>query len=221
MPSSQPAEPPPTRPCVVGLTGGLASGKSSVARLLSEKGVPVIDADVVVHDLYSPGGKGAEAVARIFGSGVLDPQGGVDRGKLSGRVLRDPEMRLALERAIHPLVRHEFARWLDSLDDAPVAVVEAALLVETGSYRQYDLLMVVTCSIDQQLSRAVDRGVPEDKARHLIEAQLPLDAKCALADVVVDNGGATEDLEREVDRAWSEALRLCGEKRNSVTVYDL
>ena len=209
---SQSEEPRSSKACVVGLTGGLASGKSTVAKILSQNGVPVLDADVVVHDLYKPGAEGAEAVARIFGSGVLDTAGGVNRKILGGRVLRDQELRLALEAAIHPLVRKAMARWIDDLGDVPTAVVEAALMVETGSYRAYDVLVVTYCSRDQQLERALARGVPEERALSILEAQLPLDEKRRVAQVVVDNTGDLEDLAKEVARAWVEVLRLCREK---------
>ena len=133
---------------------------------------------------------------------------------LGGRVLRDRDLRLALERAIHPLVRQQISRWLDDLGPVPVAVVEAALLVETGSYRAYDVLMVANCTNDQQLERALARGVPEERAQALMKAQLPLEEKRAIADVVIDNSGPREVLDDEVDRAWSEVLRLCRDKHS-------
>ncbi len=217
----QPAQPEASggsRPCVVGLTGGLASGKSTVAGILAERDVPVLDADAVVHELYRPGGEGTASVTRIFGAAVLDTTGGVDRGLLGGRVLRDRDLRLALERAIHPLVRQEIGRWIEGLGPVPVAVVEAALLVETGSYRVYDVLMVAHCSRDQQLERALVRGIPEERARALLKAQRPLDEKRDLADVVIDNSGPRDGLENEVDRAWAEVLRLCREKRKATDI---
>ena len=207
-------------PCLVGLTGGLASGKSTVARILAERNIPVLDADSVVHLLYRPGGEGTAAVTRIFGTAALDADGGVDRGILGGRVLRDRDLRLALERAIHPLVRHQIGHWLEELGPVPVAVVEAALLVETGSYQAYDVLMVAHCSSDQQIERALARGIPEERARALMKAQLPLEEKCGVADVVIDNSGALEDLETEVDRAWAEVETLCREKRSERTTME-
>lgn len=213
---AHPEDPATERPCVVGLTGGLASGKSTVAEMLRERDVPVLDADAIVHDLYRPGGEGTAAVTRIFGAAVLDATGGVDRGVLGGRVLRDRDLRLALERVIHPLVRQQIGRWIDELGPVPVAVVEAALLVETGSYRAYDVLMVAHCTGDQQLERALARGIPEERIRALLRAQRPIDEKRELADVVVDNGGPREDLETNVDRAWAEVTRLCRERRTAI-----
>ncbi len=215
LPPSHPEEPSAVRPCVVGLTGGLASGKSTVASLLADRGIPVLDADAVVHDLYRPGGEGTAAVTRIFGAAVLDATGGVDRSVLGGRVLRDRDLRLALERVIHPLVRQQIGRWIDDLGPVAVAVVEAALLVETGSYRAYDVLMVVHCPGDQQLERALARGVSGERARALLKAQRPIDEKRQLADVVIDNSGPREDLEGMVDRAWTDVTRLCIERRDA------
>ena len=216
LPPTRSEESGGNRPCVVGLTGGLASGKSTVAGLLAKRDIPVLDADAVVHDLYRPGREGTAAVTRIFGAAVLDPTGGVDRGALGGRVLRDRDLRLALERVIHPLVRQQIGRWIEGLGPVPVAVVEAALLVETGSYRAYDVLIVAHCTSDQQLERAIARGIPEERALSLLKAQRPLEEKRELADVVIDNSGPRTSLEAEVDRAWAEVTQLCREKRTAI-----
>ena len=197
---------------MVGLTGGLASGKSTIAKTLAGRGVPVFDADAAVHELYRAGGEGAAEVVELFGQEALDATGKVDREALAARVLGDGRARLQLETVIHPLVRHLVAEWLESLHDEPVAVVEAALLVETGSHRDYDVLMVVWCRQDQQLDRAVVRGLPAERARGLIDAQLPLDEKKDVADVVVDNRGRLEDLEQELKRAWTKVLDLCADR---------
>jgi dephospho-CoA kinase len=191
----------------------LASGKSTAARLLAERGIPILDADAVVHDLYKPEAAGTTAVAEIFGPGVLDEYGGVNRSILGGRVMRDQELRRALEHAIHPLVREGIAAWVETLGDVPVAVVEASLLVETGSYRTYHVLVVVVCSREQQLERAVSRGMAEERALGLIDAQMALEKKRELADVVIDNSGRPEDLESEVTRAWTDVEGLCAQRR--------
>lgn len=201
------------RPCVVGLTGGLASGKSTVAAILADRGVPVMDADRTVHSLYKTGGAGAVAVEALFGSEMLDQRGAVDRDALAARVLCQAEDRRLLEAAIHPLVRRAITEWIATLGPRPVVVVEAALLVETGSYRDYDVLLVVWCHLHQQLQRALARGVPAERARKLIHAQMPLDDKRDLADVVIDNSGDEDRLESEINRAWREVQRVCAEGR--------
>jgi dephospho-CoA kinase len=201
------------RPCLVGLTGGLASGKSAVARLLEAQGMPVLDADREVHRLYRPGAAGAVAVARLFGDGMLAEDGGVDRDALARRVLADGEALARLNAAVHPLVRAAVREWAGGLGrgaEAPaVAVVEAALLVETGGRDAYDVLVVVWCTAAQQLGRAVGRGVSDARARALLGAQLPIDAKREAADVVIDNSGPPDALNAEVGRAWVEVLALC------------
>jgi dephospho-CoA kinase len=169
----------------------------------------VFDADATVHELYEPGGAGAAAVADLFGAAVLDAEGGVVRSTLSEMVLGNADARLRLEKTIHPMVRRAVEEWLVSIGDRPVAVVEAALLAETGYHTEYDVLMVVWCDQHQQLRRALQRGVPAERARALINAQLPMAEKKELADVLVDNRGDLEDLSSEVDRAWSLVHRLC------------
>jgi dephospho-CoA kinase len=211
-PPPTPHQPEARKPCTVGLTGGLATGKSSVARILTARGIPVCDADAVVHRLYEPGEAGAAAVAELFGPEALDVEGGVVRATLAAMVLGNDSARRKLEAAVHPLVREAVGRWLEAHHDRPVAVIEAALLTETGSYRDYDVLMVVWCNPEQQLQRARSRGVPEERARGLMNAQLPIAAKMDLADALVDNRGTPEDLEVEIDRAWSTVLRLCANR---------
>jgi dephospho-CoA kinase len=205
------------RPCLVGLTGGLASGKSTVARLLEARGVPVLDADREVHRMYRPGEAGAVVVARLFGDGVLAADGGVDREALARLVLADDAALARLNAAVHPLVRTAVEEWVSGLgrgdEPPPVAVVEAALLVETGGRDAYDVLAVVWCTPAQQLERALGRGIAEERAHGLLAAQLPIDAKQAAADVVIDNSGPPEALPAEVDRAWREVLARCARRR--------
>lgn len=198
------------RCCRVGLTGGLASGKSTVARILDGWGIPVLDADAVVHRLYQAGEPGAAVVQALFGAAVMDRRGGVDRTALGRLVLVDADARRRLERAVHPLVRQTIRTWLDERSAGDLAVVEAALLVETGSWRDYEVLVVVFCEVEQQLSRAVARGVPESRARAIQAAQWPLEEKRDLADVVIDNCGDPEDLPARVRGAWAEVVARCG-----------
>lgn len=201
----------------MGLTGGLASGKSTVGRLLGEWGVPLFDADHEVHRLYQAGEAGAAVVAELFGDEVMNAAGGVDRGELALRVVGDDAALERLNGAVHPLVRAAVERWVGELASSPepplAAVVEAALLVETGAARGYDVLLVVACRTGQQLERAIARGMDPDRARRLMEAQLPMADKVAAADVVVDNSGTLDELEAEVDRAWQEVMALCAARR--------
>jgi dephospho-CoA kinase len=197
----------------VGLTGGLASGKSSVARRLGQLGAPVLDADEIVHQLYRPGEAGARAVYELFGKQLMTAEGAVDRVALGRLVTSDRRARTRLDSAVHPLVREQIAAWLDELDQRPspplLAIIEAALLVETGSYRDYDVLVVVWCRPDQQLSRAIARGMDGQRARGLIAAQLPLDEKRHRAHIKIANTADEQHLDTEVRRAWQHLMALC------------
>ena len=151
-------------------------------------------------------------MAEAFGNEILSEDGAVDRDVLASKVLGDEEAMGLLDRTVHPLVRQEVAAWAADLGQ-PVAVVEAALLVETGSYRDYDALIVVWCPPAQQLERALDRGMDESRVRGLLDSQLPMAAKCEVADVVIDNSGGSDDLPAAVDHAWHQVLTLCRDRR--------
>jgi dephospho-CoA kinase len=192
-----------------GLTGGVASGKSTVARLLAARGAAVRDADRVVAELYATPG-GASLVRRLFGEGVIGSDGEVDRRALGRVVLHDREARERLEVAVHPLVRAALSDWLTELESAPgapeVAVVEAALLVETGSYREHDRLIVVIAPLVQRRERAMASGWSAEKFDRLAAAQLDDAARAAVADYVVDNSSDLPALEARACELWSRLL---------------
>lgn len=193
----------------IGLTGGIACGKSTVAALLRERGVAVVDADQVSRDVVAPGSDGLAAVVARFGDGVLLPDGALDRAQLRAIVSADPEARRALEAITHPRIREGVMGWLmaQAQGGAPVAVVEAALLVETGGYKLYNALLVVACQPETQLSRLMARdGMDEAAARQWLAAQLPVAEKVAVADAVIWNDGAVGDLPAAVDAAWAELV---------------
>ena len=190
----------------VGLTGGVASGKSTVTHLLAEHGAALRDADAIVRRLYLPGRRGAEAAAALFGERVLTAAGGVDHSALAAVALADTESRLRLERAIHPLVRAEIDAWvaeLAALATPPaIAVVEAALLVETGSYRSYDRLVTVSAAVGLRRARALASGWPEAALARVLAAQLDDAAREAAADYVVRNDAGVPELRAAVDELW-------------------
>ena len=194
----------------VGLTGGVASGKSEVARLLAARGAAVLDADAIVDALYRPGAGGAAAVAALFGPEVLTSAGGVDRGCLARRVLDDPAARRRLEAAVHPLVRAEVADWLAAQERSPhppeVAVVEAALLVETGSFREYDRLVVVTAPLATRRARARAAGWESERFERIASVQADDGRRAAVAHFVVRNDGDLGALERAVDALWQDLV---------------
>lgn len=192
----------------VGLTGGVASGKSTVARLLAELGAAVLDADQVVEALYRPGGAGAIAVEREFGDGVLSPEGAVNRRALAERVLSDPQARRRLEALVHPLVQSEVASWLEARagTPTPVAVVEAALLVETESWRHYHRLVVVEAPLHLRRQRALSAGWSEAAFAAVVAAQLDDAARRAVASYVLRNDGDGTVLRARVARLWQLLL---------------
>ncbi len=187
----------------VGLTGGLASGKSTVAARLLEHGIPVLDADVIVHDLYRAGGSGARAVAEAFGPDFLAADGSVDRAKLSAQVFHDPDSLARLNALIHPLVHDEQARWFAELEakGEALGVVEATLLVETGGRQRFDVLVTVSAPAEVRLQRAIRRSPDTNPNEFLrrISAQFPDAAREEVADVVLRSQGPKEDLLKKVD----------------------
>ncbi len=187
----------------VGLTGGLASGKSTVAGRLRENGIPVLDADLIVHDLYRAGGAGARAVADAFGPEFLSPDASVDRRKLSAHVFHDSAALARLNGLIHPLVREAQARWFADLEAKGelLGVIEATLLVETGGRQRFDVLVAVSAPADARLARAVRRSGETDPNEFVrrMSAQLPDAEREKAADIVLHADGAKEELLKKVD----------------------
>jgi dephospho-CoA kinase len=189
----------------VGLTGGIGSGKSTVARLLAERGAVVLDADALARDAVAPGTPGFDAVVARFGSGFVTAEGALDRAALAALVFNDPDERAALEAIIHPIVGLGIAQGLAAhtgTDD--VVVLDSPLLIETGAHHDCDVLVVVTAPDEVRVDRLVARGMDPQDVRARIRAQLPLADKAALADVVVDNAGSLEALTEQVDRLWRD-----------------
>ena len=191
---------------LVGLTGGIGSGKSTVARMLEKRGAVVFDADVPARQAVAPGTPGFENVVERFGPNVLAPGGGLDREALGSIVFADPAARRDLEGIVHPEVRRMFAEGCEEYRDSDrVVVFSAPLLVETGMHAAFDLLIVVSAPVATQIERLMrDRGMPERAVQARIDAQLPLEAKAEVADVLVDNEGTLQDLEGQVDRVWRD-----------------
>ena len=192
----------------VGLTGGIASGKSTVAGFLTHLGAGVIDADSVAHDVVSPGGPAyAEVVAR-FGRRILGPDGTIDRGILGAVVFSDPGALEDLNAIVHPRVRAEAVRRMAELGSVGfgIAVLDAALLVETGMYRDLDRLVVVRCDAASQIRRLVQRGLTRREAELRLAAQAPIAHKVAVADYLIDTAGAMDDTRRDTERVWTELL---------------
>ncbi len=190
---------------LVGLTGGIGSGKSTVARMLAARGAVVIDADVLARQAVQPGTSGLDAVVARFGDGVLGPDGSLDRHALASIVFADDVARDDLEAIVHPAVRRAIAEAVAAhahTDD--VVVVDSPLLIETGAHEGFPVVVVVAASADARVARLVERGMAEADVRARMAAQMPLEEKMAVADEVVDNDGTEIDLEERVERLWSE-----------------
>ena len=186
----------------VGLTGGIASGKSTVGRLLVQSGIPVIDSDQISRDLVAPGSEALSAIVREMGPEILAADGSLDRARLGQMVFSDESKRQALEKILHPLIQAEQNRWLDGLEakgEVPVAVVDAAVMIESGGWKRFDLIVVVDCDEDQQVERLRRRnGLDAPAALGRIKAQMPLSEKVKFADRIVDNRGTLRELEAQV-----------------------
>jgi dephospho-CoA kinase len=191
---------------LVGLTGGIGSGKSTVAHLLERRGAVVFDADALAREAVEPGTPGHDAVVERFGANVLAPGGELDREALASIVFADPAARRDLEAIVHPEVRRLFAEGCVAYRDTDrVVVFSAPLLVETGMHTAFEILVLVSVPVEVQIERLLrDRAMSEEQVRARIEAQAPLEEKAAVADIIVDNEGNLEDLEAQVDRLWGE-----------------
>jgi len=193
----------------VGLTGGIASGKSTVATRMRERGLAVLNADLLAHQLMQPGRPAYDEVVREFGREVLAPDGAVDRKKLGAIVFGDAERLERLNDIVHPRVieaREEQLKHMEADNPRGIAIVEAALLVENGYYKKLDRLVVCSCRPEQQMERLRARGLSEDEARQRIESQMGLAEKLRVADDVVDCSGTIEETHRQTD-ALVERLR--------------
>jgi len=197
---------------VIGLTGGIASGKSTVARLLREEGLPVIDADTLGHMALAADGAAYREVLDAFGAGILAADGvNIDRQRLGAEVFDDPERRALLERFTHPAIADLARRGFELIAErgGRLAIYEAALLVETGMHRGLAALIVVSCSIESQVERIVARdGLGRAAAAARIASQYPLAEKLAAADWVVENDDTFEELRERT----AELARALGER---------
>jgi dephospho-CoA kinase len=194
---------------VIGLTGGIASGKSTAARMLAELGAPVVDADRIARDVVRPGEPALAEIVDAFGAEVLLPDGTLDRKRLGALVFADADKRRRLNAITHPRIGAATQSRLAELRaaGAPLAVYEAALIVENGLHRAFDGLIVVFCGEAQQLARLVGRdGLGEDEARARIAAQAPLADKLAAATWIVDTSGSLAETRQQIGRIWEQIV---------------
>ncbi len=200
-------------PVLAALTGGMASGKSEVARLFASLGAAVLDCDSIARGLLAPGGKGLEAVVGEFGDRFLAPDGVLDRGMLRRALFADPELRARLDAVIHPLVRDELKARITAMAEDPrppdVIVVEVPLLFEAGWEDDFDVVIAVRAEREIMIERIRRRdGTDRRGAAVCLAAQMDPEEKAARADHVVDNGGSLADTAVQVERIWNRIKNL-------------
>ena len=199
----------------VGLTGGIASGKTAVAAMLRDHECPVLEADPIGHELLEPGQAAYDEVVKEFGPSILDPAGKVNRRKLGAVVFADPVRRAALNQILHPRISAVIRNWfaaLDQPDGPPFAIVEAALIVEANFHKDLDKLIVCWCTPEQQMERLQERGFTADQARLRISAQLPMEEKRRMADATIDCTGTMERTEEQIASLVPLLAEWAGEK---------
>jgi dephospho-CoA kinase len=195
----------------VGLTGGIACGKTVVREMLELRGAFTIDADAIVHQLMGPGTELSSQIGEVFGPEVIAKDGSVDRTRLGALVFTEPEARERLNELVHPRVIEVEKRRLADAERGHVgiAVVDAALMIEVGTHLNYDHLVVVYCPRALQIERVVKRdGCSEEEAAKRIDSQIPAEQKKRYADSVIDTSGSLEDTERQVDQLWKKLQTL-------------
>ncbi|HZI50572.1 MAG TPA: dephospho-CoA kinase [Terriglobia bacterium] len=192
----------------VGLTGGIASGKSTVGRMLGELGCKVIDSDRITRQLFEPGSSVNAEVATTFGPRVVASDGSIDRAVLAELVFDNNELRQKLNSIVHPAIKqrqNEFLAQAGSADPRAIGIVEAALIVEVGTYRDYDKLIVVTCSPKVQRERLRARsGLSPEQIESRIASQMPMEEKVKVADFVIDNSGDIGSTRQQVEEVYRQ-----------------
>ena len=186
----------------VGLTGGIGSGKTTVARQLGDRGAYVIEADAIARDVVAAGTSGLASIVSEFGPGILTAEGDLNRAGLAGIVFSDPAKLARLDAITHPLISARTAGMFASAPPGSVIVHDVALLTELGLAGGYDFVIVVDSPDELRVSRLVDRGVDEQDARRRIAAQASREQRLAVADAVIDNSGDREHLREQVDALW-------------------
>ena len=194
----------------VGLTGGLGSGKSFVGESLAALGCHLIRADELGHQVLAPGGEAYDGVVAEFGPSILDPDGTISRRRLAALVFEDPERLARLSRLVHPPVirrEEELIRQFQAQDPSAIAVVEAAILIESGSHRRFDRVILAVCDREQQIERAMRRdGLSRQEVLARLARQMPLEEKRKFAHYVIDTSGSKEDTLRHVRQTY-DSLR--------------
>lgn len=206
-----------TRPYIIGLTGGIGSGKSAAADRFAALGATVIDTDEVAHRLTAPGGSAIGAIREAFGETVITPEGALDRNVMRELAFSDPDARRRLEAILHPAIRDECER-LIAAADSPYVVLGVPLLIESKTYRERcDRVCVVDCPVEMQVSRVMLRnGLEEARVRTIVAAQVSRDERLAAADDVIDNSTSLATLHAQVDRLHEKYREAASKQPDSL-----
>ena len=204
---------------VIGLTGGVASGKTTVSEVLREEGAILIDADQIARELVQPKTEAWQELVRAFGNEILERDGSIRRQKLASLIFSNPRQRSVLDRILHPRIREEIRRRLKGIEQKnpeAIVVIDAPLIIETGGHREMDKVIVVACTETQQIERLRRRSqLSEDQARAMLSSQMPLEEKKRVADYVIGNDGSPEETRRKARDIFRElkeiALQAKGE----------
>jgi dephospho-CoA kinase len=198
----------------VGLTGGIGAGKSTVGRMFVDLGCYLIDADEIVHTLFKPGEMVNRSVVSAFGSRVVDPDGSINRQVLGDIVFRDPSARGLLNNIVHPAVIQRQKEWLDELEvqePNAIGIVEAALMIEVGTYKNYDKVIVVVCSPEEQRRRLRERSaLSEKEIEARISSQMSMENKAKHGDYIIESSGTLEETKRQVGEVYRRLRALVG-----------
>ncbi len=195
------------KPIIVGLTGGVGSGKTEATLFLRKKGFTVIDADEISHSITQPGMSGYQKILKIFGNGVLNSGSEIDRKKLGELVFNDETKRKQLESILHPLILTEIQTQIAAHQDESIIFVSIPLLIETGSFKGMNCSLLIYAPQDIQLQRLIThRKLPREYAEKILAAQIPIKNKQQRVDYVVDNSGTLEELHNNLEKALK---KLC------------
>jgi dephospho-CoA kinase len=201
---------------IVGLTGGVASGKTAVSRVLREEGAYIIDADQIARELVQPHKPAWNELVRAFGKEILQEDGSIHRRKLADKVFTDPEQRKVLNQILHPRIKEEMDRRTKEIgqkDPEAIVVIDAPLLVELGVYRKVDQLIVITSTQMQQMERLKERdGRSPEEALRLFFSQMPVEEKVKLADFVIRNEGSLEETKKRAKEVFKELKKVMLQK---------
>jgi len=202
---------------IVGLTGGVASGKTAISQILKEEGAYLIDADQIARELVQPHTATWNELIKVFGKEILQEDGSIHRKRLAAKVFSDPEQRNLLNQILHPRIKAEMNRRVKEIgqkDPNAMVVIDAALLIELGDHQEMDKVIVVTSTEKQQIERLKKRdGVDQEEAQRILFSQMPLEEKLKVANFVIQNEGSFEETRRRVKEIFQELKRIAIQRR--------